>query len=102
MTLGPRLRRRGFTLEGRLTAAPGDANLKHLLSLRHDRRPTTFHATERRRDAGRHSRGQMTTASATTTATLTINGERRTVAFPTHHTLLEVLREAESSSKSPA
>ncbi len=28
-----------------------------------------------------------------TTATLTINGEQRTVVFPTHHTLLEVLRE---------
>lgn len=28
-----------------------------------------------------------------TTATLTINGEPVTVAFPTHHTLLEVLRE---------
>lgn len=28
-----------------------------------------------------------------TTATLTINGEAVTVAFPTHHTLLEVLRE---------
>ncbi len=28
-----------------------------------------------------------------TTLTLTINGEPRTVAFPTHHTLLEVLRE---------
>lgn len=27
------------------------------------------------------------------TLTLTINGEPRTVAFPTHHTLLEVLRE---------
>ena len=30
---------------------------------------------------------------ATTTLTLTVNGEARTVAFPTHHTLLEVLRE---------
>ncbi len=29
----------------------------------------------------------------TTTATLTVNGEQRTVVFPTHHTLLEVLRE---------
>ena len=29
----------------------------------------------------------------TTTLTLRINGEDRTVAFPTHHTLLEVLRE---------
>lgn len=29
----------------------------------------------------------------TTTLTLHINGEERTVAFPTHHTLLEVLRE---------
>ena len=28
-----------------------------------------------------------------TTLTLEVNGERRTVAFPTHHTLLEVLRE---------
>ncbi len=28
-----------------------------------------------------------------TTATLTVNGEQRTVVFPTHHTLLEVLRE---------
>ncbi len=32
-------------------------------------------------------------AAKTTTATLTINGEARTVVFPTHHTLLEVLRE---------
>lgn len=31
--------------------------------------------------------------SATTTLTLRINREDRTVAFPTHHTLLEVLRE---------
>jgi carbon-monoxide dehydrogenase small subunit len=30
---------------------------------------------------------------ATTTLTLRVNGEERTVAFPTHHTLLEVLRE---------
>lgn len=29
----------------------------------------------------------------TTTLALLVNGERRTVAFPTHHTLLEVLRE---------
>ncbi len=29
-----------------------------------------------------------------TTATLRINGEERPVVFPTHHTLLEVLREA--------
>ncbi len=29
----------------------------------------------------------------TTSLTLEINGERRAVAFPTHHTLLEVLRE---------
>jgi len=29
----------------------------------------------------------------TTTRTLQVNGEARTVAFPTHHTLLEVLRE---------
>lgn len=28
-----------------------------------------------------------------TTLTLTVNGEERTTAFPTHHTLLEVLRE---------
>ena len=35
----------------------------------------------------------MTDSSSTTTATLTINGERCTVVFPTHHTLLEVLRE---------
>ena len=28
-----------------------------------------------------------------TTLTLTLNGEERTVVFPTHHTLLEVLRE---------
>ena len=28
-----------------------------------------------------------------TSLTLTVNGERRVVAFPTHHTLLEVLRE---------
>lgn len=33
------------------------------------------------------------TRKATTTATLSVNGEERTVAFPTHHTLLEVLRE---------
>jgi len=31
--------------------------------------------------------------SDTTTLTLRVNGEARTVAFPTHHTLLEVLRE---------
>jgi len=31
--------------------------------------------------------------SDTTTLTLHVNGEPRTVAFPTHHTLLEVLRE---------
>ena len=31
--------------------------------------------------------------SETTTLTLEINGERSSVAFPTHHTLLEVLRE---------
>jgi carbon-monoxide dehydrogenase small subunit len=31
--------------------------------------------------------------SETSTQTLRINGEERTVAFPTHHTLLEVLRE---------
>jgi carbon-monoxide dehydrogenase small subunit len=31
--------------------------------------------------------------SDSTTRTLLVNGERRTVAFPTHHTLLEVLRE---------
>ncbi len=30
---------------------------------------------------------------STTTLTLRVNGEERTVAFPTHHTLLEVLRE---------
>jgi aerobic-type carbon monoxide dehydrogenase small subunit (CoxS/CutS family) len=30
---------------------------------------------------------------STTTLTLEVNGERRAVAFPTHHTLLEVLRE---------
>jgi len=36
----------------------------------------------------------MTTPSAETTLlTLRVNGEARTVAFPTHHTLLEVLRE---------
>ena len=28
-----------------------------------------------------------------TTLTLRVNGDERTVAFPTHHTLLEVLRE---------
>ncbi len=33
------------------------------------------------------------TDSIPTTVTLTVNGERRTVVFPTHHTLLEVLRE---------
>lgn len=32
-------------------------------------------------------------AERTTTLELRINGEDRTVAFPTHHTLLEVLRE---------
>ncbi len=32
-------------------------------------------------------------ASHTTTLTLRINGEEHRVAFPTHHTLLEVLRE---------
>ncbi len=32
-------------------------------------------------------------ADATTTLTLRVNGEARTVAFPSHHTLLEVLRE---------
>jgi len=31
--------------------------------------------------------------SQTTTLTLRVNGDARTVAFPTHHTLLEVLRE---------
>jgi len=31
--------------------------------------------------------------SEVTTLTLLVNGELRTVAFPTHHTLLEVLRE---------
>ena len=34
-----------------------------------------------------------TVPEGTTLATLTINGEPRVVAFPTHHTLLEVLRE---------
>ena len=34
-----------------------------------------------------------TNNSDTSTQTLRINGEERTVAFPTHHTLLEVLRE---------
>jgi aerobic-type carbon monoxide dehydrogenase small subunit (CoxS/CutS family) len=33
------------------------------------------------------------TAAGTTLLTLDVNGEARTVAFPTHHTLLEVLRE---------
>ena len=32
-------------------------------------------------------------AEQTTTLELRINGESRVVAFPTHHTLLEVLRE---------
>lgn len=32
-------------------------------------------------------------AATTVTAKLTVNGEDRTVAFPVHHTLLEVLRE---------
>ncbi len=32
-------------------------------------------------------------AAETTLLTLSVNGEARTVAFPTHHTLLEVLRE---------
>jgi carbon-monoxide dehydrogenase small subunit len=32
-------------------------------------------------------------SDATTAATLRINGEERAVVFPTHHTLLEVLRE---------
>ncbi|MCP3856066.1 MAG: (2Fe-2S)-binding protein [Actinomycetia bacterium] len=35
----------------------------------------------------------MTTTPHITTATLRVNGEDRTVAFATHHTLLEVLRE---------
>ena len=35
----------------------------------------------------------MSPSNDTTTRTLRINGEERTVAFPTHHTLLEVLRE---------
>jgi aerobic-type carbon monoxide dehydrogenase small subunit (CoxS/CutS family)/uncharacterized OsmC-like protein len=35
----------------------------------------------------------MAPSVATTTLTLRINGEARTVAFATHHTLLEVLRE---------
>jgi carbon-monoxide dehydrogenase small subunit len=34
-----------------------------------------------------------TIATAVTTLPLVINGEERVVAFPTHHTLLEVLRE---------
>ena len=33
------------------------------------------------------------TMSGTTLLSLSVNGESRTVAFPTHHTLLEVLRE---------
>ena len=32
-------------------------------------------------------------AERVTTLRMTVNGERRTVSFPTHHTLLEVLRE---------
>lgn len=38
---------------------------------------------------------QMSTRQTTHTTTLAlrVNGEERTVAFPTHHTLLEVLRE---------
>jgi len=32
-------------------------------------------------------------ATSVTTSTLHLNGEERTVVFPTHHTLLEVLRE---------
>ena len=35
----------------------------------------------------------MNSTSDTTTLTLRVNGEERSVAFPTHHTLLEVLRE---------
>jgi carbon-monoxide dehydrogenase small subunit len=35
----------------------------------------------------------MSSRNDTTTRTLRINGEERTVAFETHHTLLEVLRE---------
>ncbi len=35
----------------------------------------------------------MKQACPTTTLTLEVNGESRTVVFPTHHTLLEVLRE---------
>ncbi|MDH3405237.1 MAG: (2Fe-2S)-binding protein [Acidobacteriota bacterium] len=35
----------------------------------------------------------MTTARSATRLTLRVNGEDRLVAFPTHHTLLEVLRE---------
>ena len=34
-----------------------------------------------------------TNHSGTTVLALRVNGETRTVAFPTHHTLLEVLRE---------
>src|SRR5512134_1682243 len=37
------------------------------------------------------ARGRMEPETAV--RTLTVNGERRTVAFPVHHTLLEVLRE---------
>ena len=36
---------------------------------------------------------RATRLGAKTIATLRINGEERTLAFPTHHTLLEVLRE---------
>ena len=35
----------------------------------------------------------MSADPETVTRTLTVNGEGRTVAFPPHHTLLEVLRE---------
>lgn len=39
-------------------------------------------------DTARHD-----TALNTTTLSLDVNGEAQTIAFPTHHTLLEVLRE---------
>ena len=40
-----------------------------------------------------HLGPEQTDSASTVTATLHINGEPRTVAFPVHHTLLEVLRE---------
>src|SRR5262245_31339665 len=48
-------------------------------------------ATERSTTDDRRPRG--TVADRITTLKLIVNGEERVVAFPVHHTLLEVLRE---------